>query len=512
MSQNEMQFSLLDGQICVPAELLELIPLKEAMNQQESQIFDHFAHFYTGDSMFEFNQDQDQDFLTKTKDVLINDFSDTIQLFLQKLISMGIYDKTLSDYLSQNDGIKKLEELTDTCWKVKKDLYELYQAKANQQVLEFSEDAYQQVNGVGYGVVTNSISQLIAHSITNQIAATHQANKAEKTIATAADRIYRENLSAFVLKWDESNQTFIQSACILIGYIAKCLFTQIVDDLILAGKFPSHIKNYIDEEKSQGILNNINLTPDKKGICRKALEVCPYDQTVYETICTQKLLDEQVVQFAIGIHVPELLAEAILSNLTQDCKNLSACDKEAVHQKMGFYATLTHKSTTEIYQFLFKDRLSALCEALYKLEHQSISKNSIDKLYQRYHVDDKPIQKSFVQDYVNNIINIQTYNCLVELCGKPFLDSFLQAEYRGFSSMEETQNQYTEKILALIDKKRTDRLKNKAEGERLRAMIREQEALIEKNKRKLWGEGARQKKQAQDRITELYQKISELEN
>lgn len=91
---------------------------------------------------------------------------------------------------------------------------------------------------------------------------------------------------------------FIPAMNTVFTYLAYELLDRFVADLIRAKKFDKEALKYVDLERSNDLLKNINLAKNKLAVIEQSFVACPFNTAVYMTAMKHDYLDYDTFQTA----------------------------------------------------------------------------------------------------------------------------------------------------------------------------------------------------------------------
>lgn len=306
----------------IPADILLYIDLLEFTSNVKTRLTNTFVRKLKGEIQKERTYVSDQD--------LAPELEQQVGLFIAKLTEYDIYDRTVSDYLRQNEGYKLISKINATA-------YEDSQREYDRQIADWREgheSAIQKkdasVTGLGFSIWSSSF---INHAIYAAMEAS-KVNEQEK----AAAREYEKEMAELNARLKSKKVTHVKWYTETI-YIPKMeaaitvfsyeLLDTFISDLIKYGKLNKEVLNYTHIDRSNDLLKNLELSQNKSAVLLKAFEACPYNIAVYMQAMKHDLLDYATFQTAkLFGH-----GDAIISFLEKNLGRLTKSEKKRLNFK-----------------------------------------------------------------------------------------------------------------------------------------------------------------------------------
>lgn len=202
--------------------------------------------------------------------------------FIEKLIENGIYDRTVNDYLRENEGYKLISKVNNAALEEAKRVLK----QEMTEWLEGYEGALTKkdasITGLGFSIWSGSF-------INHVIYAAMEASKLREQGKVAAKEYQKdmEKLNAYIesKRNEDERQYIVNTYCpnmeVAITVFSYELLDTFISDLIKWGRFNEDILNYTNIDRSNDLLKNLNFSKNKDAVLRKAFEVCPYNLQVY---------------------------------------------------------------------------------------------------------------------------------------------------------------------------------------------------------------------------------------
>lgn len=247
--------------------------------------------------------------------------------FVQKLLENGIYNRTINDYLLCNKGYKLF---LSTKKKVMSQLIAIRTEKRDTYRTGLEEAIYRKeasVTGLDFGIISSSF---VNHMIYAYMDASEQTKQEQEALKTYNREI--AELDKQVAEYDRQENAYIADNVIpamntVFTFFAYELLDKYVSDLIGVGKFDKTALTFIDLERSNDLLKNLELAGSKKAVIESAFVACPFNIAVYMNAMKYDCLDYTSFQTA------EIFKQGdkILSSLRETLGNSSNPQKRRLH-------------------------------------------------------------------------------------------------------------------------------------------------------------------------------------
>ena len=260
--------------------------------------------------------------------------------YIAMLTEHGIYDRTVNDYLRQNEGYKLISKVNAAA------LEEARRALKQQMSdwLEGYEGAIQKkdasVTGLGFSIWSISF---VNHAIYAAMEAS-KVNEQEK----AAAREYQKDMAELRTRLENRKNvdeqryvanTYIPNMEAAITVFSYALLDTFVSDLIKYGELDREVLNYIHIDRSNDLLKNLELSQNKPAVLLKAFEACPYNLAVYMQAMKHDLLDYDTFQtakmFGHGNTIISFLEENLGGTANSEKKQLNFKNAELLSLYSG---------------------------------------------------------------------------------------------------------------------------------------------------------------------------------
>lgn len=267
--------TFLGAEYTIPADILLYIDLLDFTSSIKTRLTNTFVRKLKGEI-------QKGNVACVSDEDLAPEIEQQVGLFIAKLTENDIYDRTVNDYLRQNEGYKLISKVNAAA------LEEARRALKQQMSdwLEGYEGAMQKkdasVTGLGFSIWSSSF---VNHAIYAAMEAS-KVNEQEK----AAVKEYQKDMAELRTRLENRKNTdeqryvantYIPNMEAAITVFSYELLDTFISDLIKYGKLNKEVLNYTHIDRSNDLLKNLELSQNKPAVLLKAFEACPYNIAVY---------------------------------------------------------------------------------------------------------------------------------------------------------------------------------------------------------------------------------------
>ena len=419
---------------------------------------------------------------------MIAAINDQASKFVRKLLEHDIYDRTANDYLHGNKGY---ELFLDTKKKVLRQIISIRQEKLDTYRAGVEGAIYRKeasVTGLDFGIISSSF---VNHMIYAYMDASKQTKQEQEALKTYNREI--AELDKQAAEYDRQESAYIADNVIpamntVFTFFAYELLDKYVSDLIKAGKFDKAALDFINLERSNDLLENINLAGNKRAVIESAFVACPFNMAVYMHAMKQEMLDEDSFEtanvFKQGSKIISFLKESLGA---ADYPNFA----EPNYYSASLLARYTNKSTNDVLYQHTSSYANAVIREYGKIVKVLDSPNQCRDYLRKLNDDEvlsgEGTSKRLAKSLVYSIITNDNWNILVNQCGHTDLLERLQALIPTGVSLGSKADCDSHLAKALLNALEAAR-KNLAESitvKRTRAEEERQEAEKAKQKKKI---------------------------
>lgn len=419
---------------------------------------------------------------------MVSVINQQVSKFISKLLDNEIYDKTANDYLLTNKGynlfLDTKEKILRQIISIRKEKLDVYRSGVQDAI--YKKEA--SVTGLDFGILSGSF---VNHMIYAYMDASKQTKQEQEALKVYNQEI--AELDKVAQSYDQREQSYIFDNVIpamntIFTFFAYELLDKYVSDLIRVGKFDKEALNYINLERSNDLLKNLNLSNNKKSIIESAFVACPFNVAVYMQAMKYDLLDydsfltantfkqsEEILSFlkdSIGIvsypkytH-PNIHSAKLLGRYTNKSVN------DVLYQHTAYYADAVVSEYSNIIKTL---KNSNYCTSL-------LNELSEDEI-----IAGEKTSKQLSHSIVTRIAPNDVWNSLVEKCGhKNLFDKLLNLlpVEKTINSKSDYDSYLIQELFLAIENVRKELEKN-IKTKRANEEVEHQKIEIEKRKKRI---------------------------
>lgn len=383
------------------------------------------------------------------------------------LLDHGIYDRTVNDYLSSNKGIELISKVNKEALSKMKELLiqEMDEYQSGLEDALYKRDA--SITGMGFSIWSSSF-------VNHAIYAAMEASTLSKQEA-AANQEYQKDLDALEASVSNKHtgakkkyikEIYIPSMEMAVAVFAYELLDAYVSDLIKSGKLNKEILEYINIDRSDNLLSNLNLSERKEEILYKAFEACPYNLRVYIEALNCGFMDYETYKAAKYVGQGKNVLLALVRNLGEvEYPNVFRINYEIAEMIAAFtgesVSSILHEKTKK-YAMDVVDRYAYVGAILRRKE---VAEKELSKLSDKMILSGDVVSKNKAASCVNSIVPKHIWNELTGICGFNDLlcgaKAELKAEVKGIEktkTKEELDAILEERLYGIFEEVRLDRV------------------------------------------------------
>lgn len=419
---------------------------------------------------------------------MIAAINDQVAKFVRKLLENDIYDRTANDYLQGNKGY---ELFLDTKKKVLRQIISIRREKLDTYKAGVEGAIYRKeasVTGLDFGIISGSF---VNHMIYAYMDASKQTKQEQEALKTYNREI--AELDKQAEEYDRQENAYITDNVIpamntVFTFFAYELLDKYVSDLIKAGKFDKAALDFINLERSNDLLENINLAGNKRAVIESAFVACPFNIAVYMHAMKLEMLDEDTFEtanvFKQGSKIISFLKESLGA---ADYPNFV----EPNYYSASLLARYTNKSTNDVLYQHTSSYANAVIREYGKIVKALDNSNQCREYLRKLNDDEilsgEGTSKRLAKSLVYSIAPNDNWNVLVKQCGHADLLERLQAIMpAGLSigSKADCDSYLVEALFNALEVARKDLAQRNSES-RARAEAERQKAEKAQQKKKI---------------------------
>lgn len=379
-------------------------------------------------------------------------FKNAAEGFIQRLCEKGVYDKTIDEYTFQNEGYIEFLNVTKNAMQTMVKFLSEQAQDYEKGRYEAEQKALSSVTGSGVSVYSSSILTLALTSAVEYTTLQGQCNKADEQYAKELKQLRERGNSERERKENGYFATqYCPNAKAAIEKFTYCLMGRYIDDLITEKRFDKETLQYVDIKRSQEILQNLKISPNKEAVLEKAFLACPFNMEVYVELGKLGELDMETFKTAKQLGQVEYV-ERKLYTLFQDISytgNLYA-DLASVENVITSLAQVTGNAKAEFYKEFAKQIHDGIIKNYKGIQDYSCDADACKALLEKF--DDKILEysssdlRSIAESEVSGIISDREFNALITKCGYDNLLTEISAEDLEFSGKHDLDDYYIKRI------------------------------------------------------------------
>lgn len=411
--------------------------------------------------------------------------NDQVAKFVRKLLENDIYDRTANDYLHGNKGY---ELFLDTKKKVLRQIISIRQEKFDTYRAGVEGAIYRKeasVTGLDFGIISSSF---VNHMIYAYMDASKQTKQEQEALKTYNREI--AELDKQAAEYDRQENAYIADNVIpamntVFTFFAYELLDKYVSDLIKAGKFDKAALDFINLERSNDLLENINLAGNKRAVIESAFVACPFNMAVYMHAMKLEMLDEDTFEtanvFKQGSKIITFLKESLGA---ADYPNFV----EPNYYSASLLARYTNKSTNDVLYQHTSSYANAVIREYGKIVKALDNSNHCREYLRKLNDDEiltgEGTSKRLAKSLLYSIAPNNNWNILVKQCGHTdLLERLLAIMPTGstFSNKADCDSYLSEALFNALEAARKDLAQRILES---RARVEAERQKLEAQKRK----------------------------
>lgn len=206
------------------------------------------------------------------------------------LSNLGVYDLISNDFLSNNPGYLEIFSATEAYSGHTATLTDMHRNIADIKKQQAADRANQEITGMGFGVISSDPLAHALYAAKQSSVLNKQANKAQWKYNRESIRIDAEVGSAIHRDTKEYIDKVYRPQ-IMNGVIKTIdyFIAEYCRKLASVGKIDLACLNGIDEERANAIMDNLGLVSDKEALIRQAIQLCPYNLSIYIAVFNNNL-------------------------------------------------------------------------------------------------------------------------------------------------------------------------------------------------------------------------------
>lgn len=473
MQNKQLELTLFDKTFEFPNDIIEYINLLNECDKLLQSFHGNILKRVKSTKYFLNDDDFKQDYLLVSN------------VFVKKLCDKNIFSISSDDFIFDNIGVKTIENINSEALNKFKDLLLDEMDNFMTQVSDAEQRAKGSITGSGVSVFSSSLLTLTAASAMEYSIIKDQVKKADKQyrneVATISANGSSKRANAEAIYLNNEYLPKLENAISLFVY--TCL-NKYLTVLIENNLFDSNVLKYIDIKKSQGILKNLSLTNNKISVINEAFAVCPFNANIFIELIKLGKVTESTIQTTCVLNLKDDLIQYIKSNIYS--KNIDSDYKYRVSNISNYikcYSLFTNQDEITTKKDLFANNVYSIRKDYSNIYEYCKNEKSLEAFVENESVLSDEEALALAKRIVKSVIKNDDFKFLVDECGYSELLSNINYTESEFSSKQELDNNYIEKIysnLIII----SNRNKKKKDEIELAQKIAEENAIADKEKQK----------------------------
>ena len=466
-----------DKEYSIPSDVVTYVGLVDFTNEIRDNLISSFNRLIGIDVA-----------MIENDNFMIAAINDQVAKFVRKLLENDIYNRTANDYLQGNKGY---ELFLDTKKKVLRQINSIRREKLDTYKAGVEGAIYRKessVTGLDFGIISGSF---VNHMIYAYMDASKQTKQEQEALKTYNREI--AELDKQAAEYDRQENAYITDNVIpamntVFTFFAYELLDKYVSDLIKARKFDKAALDFINIERSNDLLENINLAGNKRAVIESAFVACPFNMAVYMHAMKLEMLDEDTFEtaniFKQGSKIISFLKESLGA---ADYPNFA----EPNYYSASLLARYTNKSTNDVLYQHTSSYANAVIREYGKIVKALDSPNQCRDYLRKLNDDEilsgEGTSKRLAKSLVYSIAPNDNWNILVKQCGHAdLLERLLAIMPTGLSigSKADCDSYLVEALFNALEVARKD-LAQRISESRARAEAERQKLEAQKRKKRI---------------------------
>lgn len=399
--------SFLDKEYSIPADVTTYVGLVDFTNAIRDNL------------VAAFNKQIAHDIgILEKDDFMVKSINDQVSKFISKLLDNDIYDKTIGDYLRDSKGYDLFfdtkKRVIHQIISIRKEKLETYRSGV-QDAINKKEAS---VTGLDFGIISGSF---VNHMIYAYMDASKQTKQEQEALKTYRSEIAELDKTAEA--YDHQENDYIKNNVIpamntVFTYFSFELLDRYISDLIRVGKFDKAALSFINLERSNDLLENLDLANNKRAVIESAFTACPFNIAVYMNALKHELLDFNSFQTAKVFNQDG----KILSFFEENWGEVVFPTKFNIdYYCINILASLTGKSSIELLHGLTERYATSIVKAYSRVADMLNDKRLCRKVLGNCNEDEiltgDTISKTKAYSFVHPIVSSTIWSQLTEKCG-----------------------------------------------------------------------------------------------
>lgn len=408
--------------------------------------------------------------------------------FIEKLCENEIYDKTVDEYVFENNGYEAYSELN-------KEGVQIFAGFLSEEIMNLRDgmnnaeiNAASNITGSGIQVYTSSFLTLAATSAMEYSILKKQCKEADKQyrneIKVISDRGAAIRADKEKIYLENNYIPGMEKAITLFSFE---MMDKYIRHLTEAGKFDVKALDYVNIKKSVGLLENLNHTSNKLAVYEQSFLACPYNFNLYQNLIESDILDKETFltakKFGQGSEIINSLKSKIFN---VDCQYNLTDALKYINKYITIYADCTNTSEVDICHKVANKKYLSVKEGYNSIKSKISNSDDCCSLIQVNEGNIGNISKDYIvsiaKEEVNHIISDKDFDTLRNACGYTDLLNEITPKNQDFANKLSLDTFYINELVCSITKY-VDDCKDKLikKKEQSEAIARESAKQVKRN-------------------------------
>lgn len=519
--EKQIIYNVLDGEITFDPQIVEYGRLREEFNDYDDELAQSISKFYEENKSsimdMYLGENKYYDFMFRLYAEITENIKEHMKKYINIMIDHGVYDVE-EDYFTStaNDSLVRLLEIAGKEHEIKCILWEHHTDMFNSGLDEARVNAYSQVHGNTYGIITNSTAAKIMYGIENEYRIKKSTQRADAEYSSAITRIGDQSSAWFENKWMQEFVKYFEIVLSMLPQITDDLFKLTLGKYIECGIIKKGLSDNIDNNRSNVILKKLEVANNKKNVLLEALKADPFNKNVYKEIVKNNYMDDNMIQLTKKFGMENVVLEEIHSE-TKTFVSFRRIEDKNYQKLIKCLSRLSRLEEKDNKEWLLKEYKEIVGAELQNLGSKVYDDKTSESIFVYLLSKHKDMKKA-LEEYFTQLFIYWGVDSIEQVFSeeeqKDFFEKYIKlpsdangAKKYFYDSFEESVEQKYENWI-----KEKNKLKDMdARRIQIGTEIAANTKIAYENRNKIFGEGARRKKDAKNKITQLTEERNELE-
>ena len=258
---------------------------------------------------------KDKNNLKKVVEKITQCIEKDIKNIIAELSKFDIYNLTVEDFLKENSGYNILNESIRIYLEFLENINQKGDEITQNELNKAKKTAESQITGLDYGVISSSLVAHLMYASQNDRKVKKQIKEAEQQYNKEASYIirkfnYLKDLSINEFYRNKLIPTFKES-------IKQCyldLFSFYANELTKCNQLDIDVAEQLNFERSNSLLDNIDVVEDKKKLFKEIIQVYPFNQKLYEKLFLYDLFDNEILNLVKYFEIENEIIDYLINS------------------------------------------------------------------------------------------------------------------------------------------------------------------------------------------------------